>query len=160
MYLAVSNDGYRWEEFNGGEPVLISEVGTKQVRDPFVYEDVHGRFHAVWTNGWESHSIGYAYSDNLKDWQGQKLLPVMEAVEGTVNVWAPEIFYDKAQGKHRIIWSSTVLEEGEEKKRDHRIWSALTGDFSEVEPASLFFDPGYNVIDACIVDLGDRCAPS
>ncbi|MDB5083503.1 MAG: hypothetical protein JWN30_389 [Bacilli bacterium] len=156
MYLASSRDGFSWEELNGGAPVLKGEVGTKQIRDPFVYQDPLGRFHAIWTDGWGSSSIGYAYSDNLLDWQGQRLLPVMAEVAGTANCWAPELFFDKRRQQYRIIWSSTVLAVGEEKKRDHRIWSALTNDFTELQPSSLFFDPGYNVIDACVVDASDR----
>lgn len=155
MYLAVSEDGFRWEERNGGEPVLRSSVGTGQIRDPYVLQDADGRFHAIWTDGWESRYIGYAFSDDLREWRGQRLLPVMADINA-VNSWAPEVFWDKAHGKYRIVWSSTVLAEGEEKKKDHRLWSALTRDFTELEPSSVFFDPGHSVIDACIVDAGDR----
>ncbi|MEI7027260.1 glycoside hydrolase family 43 protein [Paenibacillus sp. y28] len=156
MYLATSSDGLAWQELNGGKPVLRSVVGTGQLRDPMVYRDAEGTFHAVWTDGWRSQSIGYARSADLLNWTEQRLLPVMEALPGTQNTWAPEVFWDAALGKHRIIWSSTVLKEGEAPPKDHRIWSAVTADFQEFSPAAVFFDPGYNVIDANVTDIGDE----
>ena len=151
LYLAESVDGYAWTERNGGKPVFASSVGTGCMRDPFLYQDREGVFHLLWTDGWSSRSIGYANSRNLVDWQEERLIPVMEHMPVTQNAWAPELFYDTVAEAYRIIWSSTV----EEGPRNHRIWSATTRDFASFSEARLFFDPGYNVIDASVVDLGD-----
>ncbi|WP_214630268.1 glycoside hydrolase family 43 protein [Paenibacillus agaridevorans] len=151
LYLAESKDGYSWKERNDGKPVFASSVGTKNMRDPFLYQDKGGLFHLVWTDGWGSRSIGYACSSNLTDWSDEKLIPVMEHMPVTQNTWAPEIYYDTAQVAYRIVWSSTV----EEGPRNHRIWSVTTTDFNTFSEAKLFFDPGYNVIDANVTDLGD-----
>ncbi|OBZ09235.1 glycoside hydrolase family 43 protein [Bacillus sp. FJAT-26390] len=157
FYLAVSEDGYAWKEWNGGSPVLQSmDTGGKIIRDPFVMEDKAGRFHAVWTDGWEGSSIGYAWSDDLLRWEGYKSLPVMASVAGTRNCWAPEMMLDEAEGAYRIFWSSTVAEPGIGKVRDHRIWSVLTDDFERFTAPQLYFDPGYNVIDATVADLGEQ----
>lgn len=152
LFLAMSEDGYEWEELNGGHPVYSSSVGTGQMRDPFIWEDGKGAFHLIWTNGWKSRSIGYARSTDLVHWEDEKLIPVMEHLPETQNTWAPEIFYDTAAGSHRIVWSSTVGA----GPRNHRIWSTTTPDFRTFTEAKLFFDPGYNVIDANVTDIGER----
>lgn len=150
LFLAKSKDGYSWEELNDGKVVFSSSVGSKAMRDPFIYLDDHGIYHLVWTDGWSSKSIGYACSNDLINWQDEKLLPVMEHIPETQNTWAPEIFYDSSVNSYRIIWSSTVGTGG----RDHRIWSVTTRNFKDISTAKVFFDPGYNVIDANVTDLG------
>ncbi|MNC09088.1 Glycosyl hydrolases family 43 [compost metagenome] len=151
LFLAYSQDGYVWKEARGGMPLWESGVGTGKLRDPFLLQDREGVFHLVWTDGWRSCSIGYARSRDLIQWTDEKLIPVMEHLAGTQNAWAPEIFYDTVQEAYRIIWSSTVGE----GPRNHRIYSALTKDFEVFSEGRLFFDPGYNVIDATVRDLGE-----
>ncbi|TDQ37184.1 glycoside hydrolase family 43 protein [Aureibacillus halotolerans] len=154
LFLSKSLDGKTWENVNDGKAILASSVGTGQVRDPFVYETDDGTFHVIWTDGWNSQSIGYASSKDLLNWEDERLIPVMTEVEGTLNTWAPEIFYDRTVEAHRIVWSSTVGQP-KDAKYDHRIWSVTTKDFKQFSAPSIYFDPGYNVIDACVVDLGE-----
>ncbi len=151
LYLAGSEDGYDWQEWHGGQAVFASPVGTTQIRDPFIIRGLDGIYHLVWTDGWNSRSIGYASSKDLLHWEGAKLIPVMEHLPQTQNTWAPEIFYDEGAEAYRIFWSSTVGE----GPRNHRIWSVTTKDFETFTEAALFFDPGYNVIDACVTDMGE-----
>lgn len=152
LFLATSNDGFNWEDFNKGEPVFSSSVGTKTIRDPFIIQDRQGMFNLLWTNGWNSQSIGYARSENLVDWRDERLLPVMEGVPLTKNCWAPEAYFDVDEQQYRLIWSSTVGE----KDRDHRIWSVATSDFIHYSEPELFFDPGYNVIDSTVITTDEQ----
>lgn len=152
LFLATSEDGYQWNEMNDGRAIWESVIGTKQLRDPFILEDVEGKFHLVWTDGWKSKSIGYAWSQDLVEWHDVKLIPVMEHQPETQNTWAPEIFYDTSKQAYRIVWSSTVGS----GPRNHRIWSATTTNFNDFSEAKIFFDPGYNVIDATLTDLDDH----
>ena len=152
LYLAGSEDGYEWKEWHEGKAVYGSTVGTGQIRDPFVLKGKDGFYHLVWTDGWRSRSIGYARSQDLINWEEAKLVPVMEHLPETQNTWAPEIFYDTGVEAYRIFWSSTVGE----GPRNHLIWSVTTKDFQQFNEASLFFDPGYNVIDACVVPLEEK----
>ncbi|WP_168121209.1 glycoside hydrolase family 43 protein [Paenibacillus sp. HB172176] len=156
MYLAFSEDGYAWSKMNEGRAALRSKVGTKRLRDPFLLQDSGGVFHALWTDGWESSSIGYARSVDLLHWDNQKLLPVMASVAGTLNCWAPEAFRDADSGTYRIIWSSTISGEAGDTRRNHRIWSASTTDFSELSAPALYFDPGHTIIDATIAELQEQ----
>lgn len=66
---------------------------------------------------------------------------------GTTNTWAPEIYWDAAKSKWLVIWSSTVAGRHE----GNRIFSSLTADFKTFSPPEIFFDPGYVVIDATIL---------
>jgi sucrose-6-phosphate hydrolase SacC (GH32 family) len=152
LFLATSEDGYHWNVMNGGGPIWESPIGTGQLRDPFILEDAEGKFHLLWTDGWKSKSIGYAWSLDLIQWHDAKLIPVMEHQSETQNTWAPEIFYDTIKQAYRIVWSSTVGS----GPRNHRIWSSTTTDFNDFSEAQIFFDPGYNVIDATITDLDDH----
>ncbi|WP_141504324.1 glycoside hydrolase family 43 protein [Paenibacillus luteus] len=151
LFLAESQNGLDWELSNEGQPVFASSVGTGQLRDPHLIQDHESAFHLVWTDGWSSRSIGYARSKDLLTWEDEKLIPVMEHLEHTQNSWAPEVFFDSTVSAYRIIWSSTVG--GAE--RNHRIWSTTTKDFQTFTESKLFFDPGYNVIDATVTDMGD-----
>ncbi|MEK3787846.1 glycoside hydrolase family 43 protein [Paenibacillus sp. FSL K6-1230] len=153
LFLAESVDGLSWTERNGGLPILTSSIGTGQIRDPFILQDKSDRFHALWTDGWNSLSIGYATSLDLNNWEDMRLIPLMHQWPDTQNVWAPEAFYDSVHDFYRIIWSSTV----KPGPRDHRIWSTTTRDFKSFTEPALFFDPGFNVIDASVVTVdGDQ----
>ncbi|MBN2610007.1 MAG: hypothetical protein JXB00_00460 [Bacteroidales bacterium] len=79
----------------------------------------------------------------------------MEFDTTTVNVWAPELFYDDEKDEFIIIWASTIpfkFEKGiEDEYNNHRMYYTVTRDFETFSPASLFLDPGFSVIDAVIV---------
>ena len=36
IYFALSRDGLHWMDLNNGNPVLLSDIGEKGVRDPFI----------------------------------------------------------------------------------------------------------------------------
>jgi hypothetical protein len=149
LHLAVSDDGLAWEPLNGNRPVLTGTVGTKTLRDPFVCRDPEtGRFHLLATDGWNSDGIVHAASDDLRTWGEQTRVPVMASVPGTRNAWAPEAFRDVEEGVWRVIWSSSTR--GRDADYDHRIWEASTADFAAFSAPSVFFDPGYSVIDATV----------
>lgn len=157
FHLATSVDGIDFTAVDGGQPLLRSEVGSRTMRDPFVGRDADGRFHLVATDGWRSRSIVRSTSDNLIDWTDAELIPLMVGVEGTLNTWAPE-FFALASGEVRLIWSSTVS--AAEADRDQpqnrwsdvpelqQIWQATTRDFVSFTAPSVFYSPGYTVIDA------------
>jgi hypothetical protein len=137
LHLAASGDGHRFAALNGGAPLLHSTVGTRSLRDPFVGLGPDGLFHLLSTDGWTSRSIVHAVSANLRDWPWQELIPVMDAVPGAHNAWAPEFFYDSGRQCYQLIWSSVVekpsgtngTRDWQDTGQDHRIWGCLTKDF-------------------------------
>ena len=39
IYFSLSEDGLHWNDLNNGQPVLVSDIGEKGVRDPFLIRD-------------------------------------------------------------------------------------------------------------------------
>ena len=158
LYLLSSTDGYHWTDLGGSwiQPV----IGDKRLmRDPSMVQGPDGVWHLVWTSGWTGDKgFGYASSADLVHWSEQKFIPVMQQEAEAVNVWAPEIFYEKDSGSYLIVWATTIpnrFARGEEdEKNNHRLYYTRTRDFEVFTPARLFFDPGYSVIDATIVQRG------
>jgi beta-xylosidase len=146
VYFAISSDGYRWTMLNGGKPWLAPSHPGEIMRDPFLTRGPDGVFHMVWTWEWRVKSIGYAHSKDLIHWSEQKEIPLMAGIEGAQHTWAPEIYWDAKQSSWLILWSSVVDDKG------NHIYSAMTKDFDHFTAPSIFFDPGYEVIDATILE--------
>ncbi|KAA5540863.1 glycoside hydrolase family 43 protein [Adhaeribacter rhizoryzae] len=155
LRLLYSYDGYKWTDLN--KTFLKPEAGSsKLMRDPSVVKGPDGTFHLVWTTGWRGdQGFGYASSKDLIHWSEQKFIPVMQHEPTTVNVWAPELFYDEDQKLFVIIWASTIpgrFPRGiEEENNNHRMYYTTTPDFKTFSETRLFLDPGFSVIDAVIV---------
>lgn len=144
IYLALSSDGYHYEPLNDGQPWVKPDQPGELMRDVFLTRGPDGLFHMVWTWNWKGKSFGYAESKDLLHWSAQSEVPIMDRFPDTRNVWAPEIDWDAQRQKWLIIWSSAQSDAPE----SNRIWSALTRDFKSFTPPKIFFDPGYEVIDA------------
>ena len=152
IYLALSRDGYHWTAVNDGQPWVKPDKPGELMRDVFLTRGPDNHFRMVWTWGWHGTSLGYADSPDLLHWSAQKQIPIMQDVAGTSNVWAPETYWDASRKQWLIVWSSNVGDPGP----GNRIYSALTPDFNTFSKPSVFFDPGYVVIDATIFhDRGD-----
>jgi hypothetical protein len=163
LHLAASADGTTFEALNEGRSYLTPLVGeSKLMRDPCLLRGPDGTFHLVWTTAWEGKTIGYASSPDLIHWSEQRALPVMAQEPGTRNCWAPEIAYDEAKKQFLIFWATTVTGKfietlvSEEKGYNHRIYSTTTKDFSSFTPTKLFYEPGFNVIDATLLKANQR----
>jgi len=159
LYLASSADGYHWDDLGG--PYLRPEIGLQKVmRDPSVVQGPDGTFHLVWTSSWKGDlGFGYASTKDFIHWSSEKFIPVMTDTS-TVNVWAPELFYDDQKKEFIIVWASTIpfrFEKGEEEEHNnHRLYYTITKDFEHFSETKLYFDPGFSVIDAVIVKRGKK----
>lgn len=155
LRLFYSYDGYHWNDLK--KTFLAPQIGNQKVmRDPSMVQAKDGTFHLVWTTSWKGDKgFGYAHSKDLVHWSDQRLLPVMAHEPSTVNVWAPELFYDDEADQFIIIWASTIpfrFPKGiEDEENNHRMYYITTKDFKTFSPTKLFFDPGFSVIDAVIV---------
>ena len=165
LHLAYSRDGLAWTPLAAGGPVLAPAVGGKLMRDPCILPGPDGAYHAVWTTGWYEQGIGIAHSKDPITWSDAAFLPVMVHERKAVNAWAPEIVYDEETSQYLIFWSTTIPgrfpatdESGSVNKEgvalNHRIYRTMTRDFKEYSRAELFFDPGFNVIDATMRPAG------
>ncbi len=158
LRLAYSLNGYRWDVFNRGGPVLKPEVGDKLLRDPSLLLAPDGTFHMVWTAAWHGNYIGYASSRDLIHWSPQIAIPVMTNEPATLNCWAPEIFRDPLTERFLIFWSSTVTNRFAESSRpnDNRLYCTTTKDFRTFSETKLFYDPGFGVIDGTLIEEKNR----
>ena len=163
LHLAWSRDGYRWETLNGGRSLLKPEVGeSKLMRDPCLLRAPGGTFHMVWTTAWNGRTIGYAASKDLLHWSEQKALLVMADEPATLNCWAPEVTWDGQKEQFLIFWASTVTNKftetasQAENHYNHRMYCTTTKDFQTFGPTRLYYDPGFNVIDATLLRADGR----
>lgn len=157
LRMLHSEDGYKWNDFN--RIFMKPETGDQKImRDPSMVQGPDGTFHLVWTTGWKgTKGFGYASSKDLVQWTPQRSIEVMKHEPSTVNVWAPEIFYDDEEKQFVIIWASTIphrFPKGvEEESNNHRMYYVTTKDFQTFSDTKLFLDPGFSVIDAVIVKM-------
>ena len=160
LHLAWSRDGYSWTPIACNAPLLKPEIGKDRLmRDPSICQGPDGTFHLVWTSSWTDRIIGYASSPDLIHWSAQKAIPVMEHEPSARNCWAPEVFYDEASELFYIFWATTIPgrhsnqeKAGSEDGYNHRIYYTTTKDFEDFSPTEIYFDPGFNVIDAAVAE--------
>jgi hypothetical protein len=43
IYFSLSDDGLHWNDLNNGQPVLVSEIGEKGVREAKVLQEIADR---------------------------------------------------------------------------------------------------------------------
>jgi hypothetical protein len=157
LHLAWSTDGLKWTALSNDKSFLKPEVGSeKLMRDPCIIQGPDGIFQMVWTTGWRGHDIGHASSNDLIHWSNQQAIPVMKHEPTAMNCWAPEIVWDNDNQNYLIFWSTTIPGRYPETEKsgagmNHRIYCTTTKDFETFSPTRLFFDPGFDVIDATIV---------
>jgi hypothetical protein len=165
IYFALSADGRNWTALNDGKPVLVSELGEKGVRDPFLVRAHDGeRFYLIATDlsinrnrDWKravragSRSIVIWESKNLIQWSKPRLVAVAPKDAGCT--WAPEAVYDDENGEYLVFWASTSQADDFSK---HRIWAARTRDFRKFSEPFVYIDKPTAVIDTTIVRDRDR----
>lgn len=159
VYFALSSDGKKWEALNGGEPVLVSQVGEKGVRDPFLVRSPDGgKIYLIATDlsislnpSWDrsmnagSQSIVIWESTDLVQWTEPRLVRV--AAEDAGCTWAPEAIYDEQSKDYLVFWASTSKSDNFSK---HRIWAARTKDFQAFSKPFIYIERPNPVIDATI----------
>ncbi|MBB2947322.1 hypothetical protein FB565_007090 [Actinoplanes lutulentus] len=167
--FAVSgiDDPTTWTELNGGQPILVSDVGERGVRDPFLIRDTRtGRFIVIGTDlrvfpdqDWKratrsgSRSVVVWESADLISWSRPALVEV--SPPGAGNTWAPKAFWSPARAAWLMIWASALYDDAESPEQHQRLLAAQTGDFRAFTPAEIYHDPGHTVIDATFLADGD-----
>ena len=163
LHLASSDDCLVWHQLNDGNSLLRPAVSKdKLMRDPNITLGQDGVFHLVWTTSWHEPIIGHATSKDLIHWSEQQAIMPMMNEPNAQNVWAPETFYDADAKQYLLFWATTIpgrfpeTDKSGDNGLNHRIYLTTTKDFKSFTPTRLFFDPGFNVIDATIVRDGER----
>ncbi|MFE4833362.1 immunoglobulin-like domain-containing protein [Arthrobacter sp. NPDC056691] len=172
IYMAASrgNDALKWDELNGGNPVLKSGLGTKGLRDPFIIRSPEGdKFYMIATDlsigsgtSWDSSQRqGSQYievweSTDLVTWSGQRHVNVSPDTAG--NTWAPEAHYDAKIGAYVVYWASKIYAENDPNHTGgtyNKMMYSTTRDFRTFTEAKVWNDPGNSVIDSTVIKEGD-----
>lgn len=159
LRFLTSTDGVRWDSLPG--TWLTPAIGDSILRDPSIIVTPDSTFHLVWTISWRGDTgFGYARSKDLVHWSAQRRIGAMDSVRSTVNVWAPEWFYDDTRGEYMVIYSSCVPDSAfslgeEDPLNNHRLWYVTTADFETFSAPRLFYDPGFSCIDATLLKRGE-----
>jgi sucrose-6-phosphate hydrolase SacC (GH32 family) len=160
IYFMVSENGRDWNALNEGEPVLVSTIGEKGVRDPYIIRSHDGKkFYLIATdlsinlNGdWgraqtaASQSIVIWESEDLVNWSEPRLVKV--APDNAGCTWAPEAVYDEKRGEYMVFWASKTADDNYSKQR---IWAARTKDFKKFSEPFVYIEKPTTVIDTTII---------
>ena len=164
VYFMLSDNGRDWQALNHNEPVLVSTIGEKGVRDPYIIRAYdNSKFYLIATDlsihlnpDWQraqtsaSQSIVVWESSDLVHWSEPRLVKV--APDHAGNTWAPEVIYDQEIKKYMVFWASKTSDDNYAK---HRIWAAHTKDFKQFEKPFVYIEKPNTVIDTTIVKEGN-----
>ena len=146
LHLAVSTDSLNWTPLNQNNPVVTPTAGTLGLRDPFIQRKQDGTFVVLATdlNGTDfsqnNQFIHVWDSLDLRSFTGYRRLRMHTL---TTHTWAPESFWDPSRNQYGIIYSAR------NGSRDV-IMVNYTTDFVTVSAPQVYFDPGFNVLDATV----------
>jgi arabinoxylan arabinofuranohydrolase len=160
IYFALSQDGKNWEALNNGDPVLVSTLGDKGVRDPFLLRSHDGKkfyilatdlsmnLHGDWTRATHSASKSLIIweSNDLTHWSDPRIVQVAPDDAGCA--WAPEAVYDEETKDYLVFWASMTKSDNFAKQR---IWAARTTDFVTFGKPFIYIEKPWQVIDTDIV---------
>ncbi|NPD91060.1 alpha-L-arabinofuranosidase C-terminal domain-containing protein [Xylanibacter muris] len=160
---ALSLYGNNWQDMLGGAEVFDTKANTVTggMRDAYITRMHDGNFMLAGTDmtsrlGWTSnHIMVLMLSPDLVHWTKNVKIDLesaenLEALGGITAeemtaAWAPQVIYDKESGNYVVYYSVGFPDR-------HRIYySIVDKDLNILSRPALYFDPGYDVIDADIV---------
>ena len=159
LSYAVSTDGYHFKALNGGKAVWNSSVGTKCLRDPYIFKGEDGLYHLLATDmksslGWNSNrDILSAKSTDLVHWFDETSIPIANKYPNMMSAdraWAPQAIYDPEKDSYMIYFAARVPD------IDNRtiMYYAYSKDLKKLDTApQLLFAPknGNDAIDSDII---------
>ncbi|HEY8946843.1 MAG TPA: LamG-like jellyroll fold domain-containing protein [Polyangiaceae bacterium] len=159
LHLAHSHDGLHWGAVGAGKVFFRPSVGGLSFRDPHVLRDPNGTYHVVWTTSclpWaqadcvQDRGFGHATTSDFVTFSNPKFIEIPREKLDAEHFWAPETFYDAANGQYLLSWASPLdVTPGPDP---HSIYYMLTTDFvTFTDPAVLYGRPGRDFIDATIL---------
>jgi hypothetical protein len=164
IYLGLSHDGIHWDALNNGNPVLISTLGEKGVRDPYLLRAHDGKkFFLIATDlninlskDWKrartagSKSMVVWESRDLIHWSAPRLVKI--APDDAGNTWAPEAIYDEETHDYMVYWASTTSADDHVRQR---IWASHTKEFKTFSKPEIYIEKPASIFDTDIVREGD-----
>lgn len=176
VYFAAGTDPLHFTDLNKGKPVLVSTVGNRGVRDPYLLRSHEGdRFYLlatdlkVQTQGFETEkgSLDMVVweSDDLVNWSAPRLADlgarafIREDGRHLGCVYAPEAIYDEVTGEYVVFWASRTYPNYPETLagRRYKVFYSRTRDFVHFTSAQLYIERGEdgNIIDTSMLRAAD-----
>ena len=143
VYLAISKDLRKWDKLTI-KGILESNEGSNRFRDPFVSRDKEGNFIITCTEGYANPNVYISRTENFIDFDTKHVnVSVIEPMIGLDgrNAWAPEFVYNDERDIYTIMFS-------EPDDDNYAIYGIDTNDFETFGYPYVYFNCGYNVIDA------------
>lgn len=161
IYFSLSKDGLHWQDIHENRPILVSHIGQKGVRDPFLVRDEKKETYYLMATdlriesgiSWEaaqnngSTSIIVWESRDLIHWSKERSICMDVPQAGCV--WAPEAIYDKEKEQFFVFWTSKVKREEAMK---HCIYASYTNDFKQFSTPFLYMEKDRDIIDLTLVE--------
>ena len=113
IYFSVSKDGYKFKVINKNQPVVISNSGTKCVRDPYIFRGEDGYYYMIATDmksslGWSSNRDIISWrSEDLINWTDETIIEIdgtCKTTKGTTRAWAPQAIWDPERAEYMIYF--------------------------------------------------------
>jgi len=157
LHLATSTDGLAWTPVANDAVLFHPGFGTR-FRDPSLVRDPDGkRIHMVWTTE-TPNAFGFATTTDLIHWTDVREIPVMAPIPGTINTWAPELFWDTPRQRWITYWGSSVEGRFPETaklstnpKANNRMYYATSPDLRTWSAPQLLADFGFPSNDAYLL---------
>lgn len=152
LFWAHSEDGLAWV---GAEAPFFEN--ERAMLRPSLCRAKPGGFCLVWQVGQgETCEIGWTRSEDLVHWSPPGYIKPMQGHDA-LDVTVPTLYQETVTGKCLLIWASTLpgnyYQCYQEPVEDNpRLWVSTTADFKEWTPAIPFFEPGYTVREALLID--------
>lgn len=130
----------------------------KVMRDPSIVKGPDGTFHLVWTSSWKGDKgFSLRLVERRIHWSKPRLIRAMMTDPTTVNVWAPELFYDDVKaiyGCVGIVRARQVPDTRKTTTTITRLYYVTTKDFKKFSKAKVPSTPTFSCIDATLLKRG------
>lgn len=159
IYFSVSEDGVSWHLLHAGRPVLVSDLGERGVRDPFLIRlEDQKRFCLIATDlsiyhrmqkaeektAWRQCTSALAQnpspgSRNMAVWESEDLVhwsPMRLAEAAPVSAgcfWAPKAIWDRERQAYMVVGASKMPEDGYQRLKLYRTYTKDFRSFTEAE---------------------------
>jgi len=171
------NDSLKWKTLNDAQPILTSTLGTKGLRDPFIFRSKEGDRFFLMATDLSVGTTGFGGSTNrgsryLEIWESTDLVNWGQQRHVEVNLpnagmtWAPEATYDPTIDAYVVYWTSALFTDSTRNVEDGngpQILTSTTRDFRDFTTPEVWFKaadvPSLNksngLIDATMLKDGD-----
>ena len=145
IYFAISDDLSNWIKLNK-KGLLDSDSGSNRYRDPYISRDKDGNFIITCTEGYVNPGMYVSRSDDLINFKTNHIS--FSSVDKSLGLigdktWAPEFVYNYYDDEYTILFSNPG-------NVNRSIYGVDTYDFNDCSYPYIYFNAGYNVIDADI----------